>query len=219
MPSANALELAVALNDPGMLALLLPVSDESARRSALWRAAELNQLKLVQFLVQAGVPLSIRGDILDQNNTLLVAAASGGALDVGRWLIDSRHFPVNALVDGPDPYEGEAPLHALFRFMMDVHKSPRTPLFLRMLVEHGVDINASFDSAGTLLQEAVRIGDKDIARQLLDAGARKSLLDPARQAALAALLAKPDERDYSPQPREGCVQVGGAPLAEGRHAS
>jgi len=206
LSSLDALEVAVARGDPAMLGLLFPVSDKGARRRAMWQAAQLDRLDLVRDLAARGVPLSIRGPVLAENDTLLVAAAGGAALNVGKWLIETRHMPVNAVENGPDPYPGTAPAQALMRFQYYAPQSPRIAPFLDMLVAHGADLQVRDRQGRTLLQNAIRARNKGAARLLLDAGARTAQLSVDEKAALAALLARPDEPVYPPGGDASCVK-------------
>lgn len=206
LPGLDALEVAVARHDAAMVDLLFPVSDDGARRSALWLAAQLDHLDLVQSLAAKGVPLTIRGPVLAQNDTLLVAAASGAALGVGKWLIETRHMPVDAIGDGPDPYPGTAPLRALMAFQSQVPDSPRIAPFLAMLVAHGADIDARDSRGKTALQNAIQEQDERAAQLLLGAGAQAALLSADEKTALDKLLARPDEPHYPSPDSPGCVK-------------
>ncbi len=199
-PGLNTLSIAVAKDDKSLVGLLLPVSDAVAQREAIWTAARFDRLDLVKKLASAGVPLSIRGKILDSNETLLVAAAEGAAIRVGRWLIEGQHFPVNAIENGPDPYPGRAPVEALMEFMSQT-ASAKVAEFMRMLVTHGADI----DPDDSLLREAIRVGRKDEAELLLANGSSREGLDTEESRQLDVLLEGPDKLIYAETQREGCV--------------
>jgi len=203
LPSLSTLSIAVTQRDDALVTLLLPASDAAARREAMWTAATLDRLDTVQRLAANGVPLAIRGKTLDQNDTLLVAAASGAATTVGRWLIDTQGLPVNAVTNGPDPYPGTAPIAALFAFMRDT-QSLRAIEFLRLLRAHGANLDARQRNGATVLEEAVRIGRKPVAAMLLDAGADPALLPPEARTRLAELLAGPDEPPFAER-ATGCI--------------
>jgi hypothetical protein len=205
LPGLNALSVAVARHDLAMVDILFPVSDEGARQEAMWLAAQLDHLDLVQQLAAKGVPLSVRGPVLAQNDTLLVAAARGAALTVGKWLIETRHMPVDAIVNGPDPYPGTAPVRALMGYASEVPGSPRIEPFLAMLVQHGAYLDARDAHGSTPLEEAVRSHQRRAAKLLLDAGAQASLLSADEQAALRELLAHPAEPPRAPPDGPGCV--------------
>ncbi|EJO27972.1 ankyrin repeat domain-containing protein [Achromobacter marplatensis] len=203
LPALSALSVAIAKRDDALVALLLPASDMSARREAMWTAATLDRLDTVKMLAANGVPLTLRGKTLDQNDTLLVAAASGAATTVGRWLIDTQGLQVDAIIHGPDPYPGTAPITALSDFMRDT-QSPRAVEFLRLLRAHGADLDARPRNGTSALEEAVRIGRKPVATQLIDAGANPALLPATSRTRLAELLAGPDEPAF-PKRRTDCV--------------
>jgi len=205
----DALSVAIVQGNTAMVHLLLPVSDEGSRRQALWTAAKADRLEFVQFLVASGVPLSIRGEILNSNDTLLVAAAEGAAIRVGQWLIESQHAPVNAMLS-PDPYPGTPPLSALLQFTQSTDSTQRAASFLKMLVKHGADLDVNRSSDGTWLASAVLTKDKKMAQLLLQAGASSDALDASQRKALSDLLTKDDEEPLSPYQREGCVEVGSA---------
>jgi len=205
LPGLNALGVAVARHDLAMVDILFPASDQGARRAALWLAARLDHLDLVQVLSAKGVPLSIRGPVLPQNDTLLVAAARGAALTVGQWLIETRHMPVDAIVSGPDPYPGTAPVQALMSYASEVPGSPRIAPFLSMLVQHGAYIDARDSRGKTPLEEAIGSHEQRSARLLLDAGAQTGLLSAQEKTQLQKLLAQPEEPRYPPPDGSGCV--------------
>ena len=205
LPSLPALGLAVAHDDAEMVRLLFPVSDAGARRRALWSAAQLDRLARLQQLLALGAPLDIRGEILDENNTLLVAAAEGASLGVGRWLIEHQGMPVHA-TPGPDPYPGTPPLHALARFMFDVTDSPRIQPFMEMLVAHGARIDEPRHDGTTLLQEALRIKDKRAVAALLAAGASPAVLTAPQREQLRTLEAAAARPGRAGKP-ENCVPV------------
>lgn len=204
LPSLSTLSVAIAQRDDALVDQLLPASDTAARREAMWTAATLDRLDTVQALAAHGVPLTLRGKILDQNDTLLVAAASGAATTVAQWLIDTQDMPVNAITHGPDAYPGTAPLAALFSFMRDT-QSPRAAAFLQLLRAHGADLNARLSSGDTVLEEAVRLGRKPVVAMLTQAGADPERLPPASRARLTELLAGPDEPPF-PIRTQGCIR-------------
>ncbi|MFT3718406.1 hypothetical protein [Pseudorhodoferax sp.] len=211
LPLLSALEVAVARDDAAMLQLLFPVSDETARRKALWTAAELDRLERLQELLARGVPIGIRGRMLDtDNDTLLVAAASGAALRVGRWLIDVHGMPVQpartpSIVEIASPSPGTPPVLALSRYMLDVRDPARAGPFLQMLVAHGARVDIPmWPDTRTPLQHAVHLENKAMAGILLANGAREELLSPSERERLGALLAAPD-RPAHDEAREGCV--------------
>lgn len=201
----DALSVAVARHDAPLVDTLFPASDQGARRRAMWLAARLDRLDLVQALAAKGVPLNLRGPVLNENDTLLVAAASGAALEVGKWLIETQSMPVDAIQQGPDPYPGLAPLRALMLFQSSVPNSPRIGPFLRMLAAHGAHLDEPGPNGRTPMQDAIADGDKRAAQLLLGAGAGRASLSEADQKALSALLARPDGPTHPPKPTPGCV--------------
>lgn len=205
LPGLNALSVAVARHDLAMVDILFPVSDKGARQEAMWLAAQLDHLDLVQDLAAKGVSLSVRGPVLAQNDTLLVAAARGAALTVGKWLIETRHMPVDAIVDGPDPYPGTAPVQALMSYASEVPDSPRIAPFLAMLAEHGAYIDARNSRGETPLEGAVKSHEQRSAKLLLDAGAQAGLLSAREKTALHELLAQPEEPRQPAPDSTGCV--------------
>lgn len=204
LPTVSTLAVAVANDDVQMFELLLPASDEAARRDALWMAAQLDRLELLQSMEEAGLPLSIRGRVLDENGSLLVAAAGGAALRTGRWLIEARGMPVHA-IQGPDRYPGTSPLSALMHFAQETD-SPRIAPFLQLLLDHGADVDERRRDGLTWLQEAVRIRDKKLAQLLLQAGASRQLLEPEQAAQLDELLSSADREPWR-RDLEDCIPV------------
>lgn len=201
LPGLDALSIAVARNDLRMVRLLWPVSDAGSRRLALWTAAQTDRLAMLQWLVQAGVPLNIRGKILDENSTLLVAAASGGAAHVGQWLIESKDMSANALVNGPSP------VWAIYGFVSEVEVTSEAGILLRLLVAHGAAIDAPNYRGEWPLEEAVRLQNKAVAKLFLDAGANPTLLNSTQRTAMEALLAQADEAPYERQRSEDCIDT------------
>lgn len=204
----NPLAVAVARNDSAMVRLLFPASDAGARREALWIAARLDRLELVQALVQLGVPLDIRGRVLDDNETLLVAAAEGAALRVAQWLIATHHFPVNAQPDGPVRVRGPAPMAKVIEFASDAREVPRVLPFMRLLVASGARLDDLQHDGETWLQQAVRRKQKELVKNLLAVGANVSRLGESERQSMAQLLERPDRERYVPPPQRGCVPPG-----------
>lgn len=188
LPSLSALSLAVARRDDAMIQRLLPVSEPVAQRQAMWIAAKLDRIGQMHLLARHGVSLDQRGMILDENDSLLVAAAGGAATTVGRWLIETQAMPVDVIAHGPDPYPGTAPAVAAFRFLRATH-SPRATAFLQLLREHGADLDAPQRNGISLLEEAVNARDRQAAVMLIEAGADSRRLAPRHQTRLNALLA------------------------------
>ena len=150
LPGLDALSVAVVRDDAEMVRVLLPLAGPAERRRAMWLAARLDRLERLQQLAAAGVPLTQRGEVLDSNESLLVAAAEGAALRVGRWLLEDRHFPPT--VEGPptDPYHGRSPVAAVLQ-AADTIDPARAAAFLRLLTEHGARLSAEEARAAAAL--------------------------------------------------------------------
>lgn len=206
------LEAAVMRNHRAMIDLLLRTASDDDRRRAMWLAAELDRLALVQHMHQAGVSLQWRGRVLDENDTLLVAAAEGAALRVGHWLLASQGFSARAPANGPDPYPGTEPLQALFSHERDFDNPEvlaRTRAFAQLLLAHGAEIDQRWsDQERSALDEAVRVNDRAWIGLLLDLGANRLLLPAERQVQLAALLARPPREPLAHTPDERCIALG-----------
>lgn len=189
LPSLNALEVSVLLGDAELLALLLPTSDSGARRQATWLAAQLDRLELLQSPLAAGTPATLRGHTLDENLTLLNAAASGAALRVARWLIEAKGFQPDGDPHGADPYPGQTPVVSLVYYSGQVPDSPRIKPFLGLLKSSGAKLDypiANRDYA-TPLQYAIWARAIAGAEALIEAGAAESALDPGWRNQLTAL--------------------------------
>lgn len=184
------LSVAVARGDPAMVALLLPVSDDRSKDEAILTAARLDRMEMIRMLHAAEIWLP------EQENSLLVAAASGAALEVGSWLIRDRPVPI-----GHD--EVTRAMEALYRFM-EVTSTQRSLSFARLLTAQGADVDAPFRDEPSFLAEAVRTGRAHPARVLIAAGADPSRLPADRRATLDILLQEPDGVGYDRE-REGCV--------------
>jgi hypothetical protein len=205
----HALSVSVARNNAAMLDLLLPSSGPDARRDAMWTAARLDRLAMMQRMVRAGVPINYRGQILDENSTLVVAAAEGAAVRVARWLIDEHRMPVNAVVNGPDPYTGVSPLRVLLSAERAALAAPRTAAFLQLLVAHGADINARWDAeTPSALDEMVRRRNRPGVALLIGAGVDQARLTDARRDELRTLLAETEVPPDRAAPAPGCVASG-----------
>ena len=203
LPSVSTLAMAVANDDAKMLRLLLPASDSSAHREALWMAARLDRLGLLKMMEQAGLSLDIKGEIADSNETLLVAAASGAALNTGRWLL-AKGMPVHAL-QSPGQTTGQSPFSALMEFAEET-ESPRIAPFLQLLIKHGADINVPRWDGLTWLQEAVRIDNQKMTRLLVNAGASHTNLTPEQLSRMRELLNR-QETPHQPYQPDHCIPV------------
>ncbi len=183
LSSLGSLEVSVARADAVAMSLLLPRSHARGRREAAWLAAQLDRLDLLQRLIEAGVPIATRGAILDENVTLLNAAASGAAMRVGTWLLKEKGFNANGDPQGRDSYPGETPLASLVHFARRSPDSPRLKPFLDLLLAHGADIERiSPKTKGTTLQTAVRIRAMAAVDILIQAGAsERALTDEDRR--------------------------------------
>ena len=198
--ASAALAIAVARNDRAMVDLLLPTATTAERREAIWVAAQLDRLALLQHLAAAGAPLAVRGRVLDENVTLLHAAAEGAAVRVGRWLIEAQRMPVDAIPDGPDPYPGVSPIRTLLSAAQYRTAPASTAEFLALLAQHGANVNARWDPAdpGSALTQMVRRNDATGARLLIAAGATRASLSAPDDSVLTTLLAEP-ARDITPR--------------------
>ncbi len=206
---SSALAAAVARNNTPMLDLLLPSAELDDRREAMWLAARLDRLAMVQRMQQAGVPITFRGAILDENATLVNAAAEGAAVRVARWLIEVHQMPVNAITSGPDPYAGVAPVRVLMSADREGEAPQRIASFLQLLVSHGANIDAPWDKESpTALAEMVRRRDRSGAELLLRAGAGKDRLTPDLQAVLTTLLSTPQPARGAHVNVPGCIHTG-----------
>ncbi|WP_157648878.1 ankyrin repeat domain-containing protein [Burkholderia ubonensis] len=206
----SALTLAIVNDNPAMVEVLLPASDASNRRQALWTAARLDRLDIVQLLVQAGVPLNMDmyGNIRDGDNSVLVAAAQGAAVHVGRWLIETRHMSASAeaimFADYPDPW---IPVLALYYFVHEVGAPSRTRQFLDMLVKHGADRQAVKFESDEMLKDAIDRELKNEASFFLEAGAKLAPEDTRRRKQLDKLRAGPGKmRNIDPVLFANCIK-------------
>lgn len=207
LPLLTALEISVARDDAAGLALLLPEADARARRRAAWVAAQLDRLELLQRLLAAGVPITTRGKTLDENVTLLNAAASGAALRVAFWLLADQGFDPNGDPAGDDRYRGETPLASLVRFAGDVPHSERLDAFLRLLLAHGAEIDrVSPATDKTALQLAVDVYALSAYEALVGAGASDAVLTPAERERLAQMRASPPPGRSLAADQPGCVR-------------
>ncbi len=90
----------------------------------------------------------------------------------------------------------------------DARSLERTRVFVKLLADHGADIDASRGSdKPTALAEKIRVGDREFALLLLDVGARSDRLTAQQRDQLTALLASPARERPSPD-AENCVAAG-----------
>jgi hypothetical protein len=197
------------LNDTTLISLLFAVTGPSGRREAMWIAARLDRLAIVQRFHAAGVPLTYRGRTLDENQTLVHAAAEGRAERVARWLIDDRGFPAGASTGGTDPYRAVAPLIVALERTGPETSIERTRAFVRLLVDRGADVDVPWDETEpSALAEMIRRADREQVLLLLDAGASRTRLSAERLKQLEALLAQPPADTRGAVPESGCVRSG-----------
>lgn len=217
LASLGTLDLAVANHDMEMLALLWPASDDRTRSRSLWTAAELDRLDMVQLMaglhsppdsIGAGTPQVFQPDadtLLpltresygDRHETLLRAAASGAALDVGRWLLETRPVPLPAT-------EIQRALTDLLAFALDVD-TPRSVTFARLLLQHGADIQSATLQDEPALERAVRYRSNAVASLLLELGADPAGLSKQDADQLSNLLLEPDRPRTYRKNTQGCV--------------
>lgn len=207
LPLLTTLEISIARDDPAGLALLLPETDARARRRAAWLAAQLDRLELLQRLLEAGVPITLRGRILDENATLLNAAASGAALRVATWLLTERDFDANGVSAEAGRSRGETPLASLVRFAGEVPDSERFGSFLRLLLAHGAEIGRVSPATGaTALQLAVDAYALAAYEALVAAGASDAVLTAEERGRLAQMRANPPPPRSLSADQPGCVR-------------
>ncbi len=209
LPS-TPLGVAVARNSQAMVDLLVPHAGPAARRDGLWIAATLDRLAMLQKMAAAGLSLDVGGQILENDNdTLLVAAAQGASVRVGRWLIEEHRLPVERLAARDGHYRGTSPMDALMMYAGVRHDPQRVKAFFDMLRRHGADIDRPRFDGTTHLEEAIRIDDRAAAVWFVEAGASRARLNADGQAKLEALLAQPPrQRDARLSTRDDCIRRG-----------
>ncbi len=205
--SLDSLAVSVARGDEAAIGLLLAASDGKGRQKAAWVAAQRDRLDLLQRLLEAGVPLAMRGTGLDENATLLNAAASGAALHVGAWLLKEKGFDANGGPQESGRPLADTPLLSLVGFAWDARESPRLPAFLDMLVAHGAQLDKVSPMSGqTPLQKATWARSPVAADALIAAGASAASLTAEDRDRLLKLRRNPqtgfnpniDSRDCLP---------------------
>lgn len=207
----NAVDVAVANQDTEMVDLLWSVSDARTRSRALWTAAQLDRLDIIKRMV--GSPLAqadssalseqgmashplLRNNNRGEPETLLRAAASGAAVDVATWLLETRPVPIS-------PNEIQHALSELVAFMVDTD-TPRSVSLGRLLVQHGANIHTVKINDKSALERAIDYRSKATALQLLALGADRERLSKSDASRLDALLQQTDRSKYG-QNRPGCV--------------
>ena len=150
--------------------------------------------------------ITLSGAILDDNATLLNAAASGAALNVGAWLI-GQGFDPNGLPQGRETGRGETPLAALVRFAAEAPDSSRFDPFLRLLLAHGAEVEAlSPATRRTALGTAVDAYAPIAYEALRAAGASEATLTSEDRARLAQMRASPPPARSLHADGPDCVQ-------------
>lgn len=201
--SVNALGMAVANEDLEMLDLLLPIADSYIRYEALILSARLGRLEMLQWLVAHDIPLdSPYRYSHDKGRRLLEAAARGAAWNTARWLIDTQGVPIEKTKGGMNSL--------LWNFIIlgDNTDSPDAKLFLMLLVEKGINLDASDKNGKTSLQWAIGYGLRNTVRFLIEAGADTHYLNEDQQKALHALLTEQqDDRRRHLLQTEDCVKI------------
>lgn len=208
----SALDLAVANQDMEMLELLWPISRESTRSTALWTAAELDRLDMMKRMTGLSDNPLIEAEkqstathsthLLVQERhggkeTLLRAAASGAAVDVGRWLLESR--PIALPQD-----EIQRALTDLLAFVLET-RTPRSISFAQLLIDHGADIHSVKINDEPALERAIYLRSKPLVTMLLELEVDPNRLSEENAAQLDALLQEPDRRSTYRQNTQGCV--------------
>jgi len=192
LSALNSLAVSFARGDEAAIGLLLPRSDDKGRQQAAWVAAQRDRLDLLQRLLDAGVPLDMRGTGLNENATLLNAAAAGAALRVGAWLLKEKSFDANGDPQEPGRPPVDTPLLSLMGFAWDAREAPRLRAFLDMLVAHGAQLDkASSKSGQTPLQKATWARSPVAADALIAAGASEASLTAEDRDRLAKLRQNP----------------------------
>lgn len=211
VPGLDALSLAVALGNGEVVTRLLPASDSDSHQSALWNAATMDRLEIVQQFVAEGVPITISGEVLDENETLLNAAASGAAQRVGRWLIEVKGFSANGAPVSPTSNKGASPLASLMRYSSEVPDSPDLEPFMRLLLDAGADLDIgqrTQEGSRTALEVAIDLHAPIGAEALLAAGAREEDLTDEDRNALHKILSEALFRKNLDRNEPHCVTIG-----------
>lgn len=213
LSSLGALDLAVANQDMEMLALLWPVSDNKTRSTGLWTAARLDRLDMVKFMTGAGdihartpknqsaaaqaTQLLVREDYRGKQETLLRAAASGAAVHVGSWLLETRPIDLSQT-------EIQHALADLVAFALDTN-TQRSVSFGHLLSQHGADVNVVKIQDEPALERAVNYRSKALVSLLLELGVDPGSLSEDDAVRLNALLQEPDRTGTYRQNTENCV--------------
>jgi hypothetical protein len=202
----NALQLAVIRNDRVAIDELFAVADETVARSAVWLATSLDRVELIKNFAERGVDLqAIRGSVLDENESLLIAASEGAATTTAQWLIETYDLPANRIEHGPDPYRGRAPIDALLDFANETGELARAQTMLSSLVQHGASLESVDFRKRSPLRRAIEWEDGPLAQMLLNAGAQRDALTAEESQRLDVILQETQMR-LTNEP-EGCVKI------------
>lgn len=188
LPVLNALEVSVAHHDWPMMELLWPVSDRWARESTLRTAAQLDRLDMLQWIRTQGVAV--------ETDALLVAAASGAAIDTTRWLLKTSD-------EARQPAAVQQALSQLIAFMLDTD-TPRSVDVGRLLMQYGADLHTVTLQGEPALQQAIHYRARALAARLLELGADPTALGEQHRMTLEALLQQPERLAYG-RNRSDCV--------------
>ena len=135
--------------------------------------SEEHGTRIARLLLERGVDLHAQDNDRD---TALHSAAFGGRLDIAKLFID------HGANTAAENWHGEIPLHLVLRGQW-VPQEDGVGI-VKLLLEHGIDVNALDKHQNTPLYSASSLGRLEIARVLLDHGAKPGLRNDRAQTSL-----------------------------------
>ncbi|MEP6763947.1 MAG: ankyrin repeat domain-containing protein [Gemmatimonadaceae bacterium] len=183
---------ACAANNVGAVKLLLENGADPNDAECVPHAAERDHREVLELLLRFGANLSDRYAYWDNTPLYFVAGhAEHGSLGASpargmQWLLEHGANPnVPSYVDdrhSTSITRGETPLH---RFASNGHSVH----VVRMLVEHGADVNVPRGDGKSAYALALRSGNAPVVEYLLSAGADANEITPVDQLIAACVVA------------------------------
>jgi ankyrin repeat protein len=172
MPSLKAAKLLAAILALTLAGHSIPIQQQTSIPDAraqqaekLVLAARDNDISAIKMLIDQGVDINIRSA---RGTTALMVAAAAGSVDAVRFLIAAR-----ADVNARAPH-GKTALSMTIEYFTPNHSESNKDDFVSVvkeLIAAGADIRSKDENGLTPLLWAAAVGNEDMTRVLIDAGA------------------------------------------------
>ncbi|CAE7729097.1 ANK3 [Symbiodinium pilosum] len=169
LSGSQALHIATKLGNASCAQLLLEADAnvhemDEAGKPALWHAAQMGRIDLVQLLLAAGAGKEVANGV----DSPLCVACRNGHLGVVRLLLDAARLGSG---ESTDLHANPQTVTALSIALRSVISQRGGMACLRLLLEANADVLQSDEDGKSALFHAAQVGSVDICRLLLDAGA------------------------------------------------